>query len=292
MLSAGLLQKFIINRGFIMSRLCSTQGQLAPLILLFITGNLLVYADEIKAESSGFKSYGFVEAGIGYGALSSGYQDWFDQYLRGSWQITEKDRVFGEVSHQRHFSEEGMFTSFGYGRVFNENWYGIATAGTSTGGIFLPESRFDVSIFKKWLEKKNLITGISYMHYRARDYHWSQAITPSVIYYFDQPFILEVGARLTTSYPGAVDTQRGYVALTYGRNKDRYITLRYDGGGEGYQLVGSDGDNVLSNFNSSEVGIVWREWVTEKVGFNIIANYYENKYYDRSDISVGVFTDF
>jgi YaiO family outer membrane protein len=257
---------------------------------VFIPLLVFIVTLAVAEESTSFKRSGFVELGAGYAKLTGSYQDWNDQYLVGSWQLTPTDRVNGEISNQDHFGDQGLFIGAGYTRIFNEDWYGLLSAGTSEGGFFLPRVRVDGSIHKKWLEKKNLVTGLGFTYYDAKDVHTDRTLLLSLLYYFDAPWIMEIGARLNRSSPGPIDSGRGFIALTYGQNKQRYITLRYDDGSEAYQSIGTD--TLISDFSSREAALIWRQWITEDYGFNLLVVHYENPTYERSGVALGVFVDF
>lgn len=233
---------------------------------------------------------GFIEGGLGHANLSGDNANWNDQYVRGGVNFTPKDYVTGEISHQSHFGDHGTFFGLGYTRTFDENWYGFISAGTSAGGFFLPEFRADGLLFRKLLEKKNLVASVGFTYYRAKDVYTDKTLLLGLTYYFDAPWILQLGARLNRSDPGNVRSNRGIVAIAYGRDKDQFITLKYDGGSEAYQLTGEQA--LLSDFKSHEVSLTWRKWITKRYGINLRAIYYDNPSYTRKQAEIGVFAEF
>jgi len=237
-----------------------------------------------------FQKTGYLELGYGHHYLSDGNSEWNDQYMRGSVQLTAKDRVFGEASHQDHFDDEGAYLGAGYSRIFNEDWYATVSAGASTGGVFLPRVRTDGFLYKKWLDKKNLVTGVGFTYSKSRLENYDRIFWLNLIYYFDAPWILEVGGNIAESNPGAVQSGRGYMALTYGIYKHHYLTVNYNHGTEGWQAIG--GTNTISDFQSYEITATWRQWITDDFGFNLVGNHYHNPNYDRSGFIVGLFVDF
>jgi YaiO family outer membrane protein len=259
-------------------------------ILMFAFNATQVFADAQAALPPLFEKYGFFEVGGGYAHMTENNPNWDDQYIRGSWQFTATDHIFGEISRQNHFGGVGVYFGSTYTRDFNQNWYGSLNIGTSVGGFFLPEARVDANVYRKWLEKKNLVTGIGFTHYRAKNIYYDQTLLFDIVYYFDKPWILELGGRLNQSNPGGINSGRGFAALTYGRNKERYITVRYEEGTEAYQLIGPS--TAISDFSSSEVGLTWRQWMSKDYGFNLVANYYSNPSYSRYGVMLGLFFDF
>ncbi|MGO4809388.1 YaiO family outer membrane beta-barrel protein [Cupriavidus sp. 2MCAB6] len=233
---------------------------------------------------------GFLEGGLGHANLTDNNSNWNDQYLRGGVHLTPKDYVTGEISHQNHFGDQGTFFGAGYTRIFNEDWYGFLSAGTSSGGFFLPRVRVDGLLFRKFLEKKNLVASVGFTYYRAKEIYTDKTLLLGATYYFDGPWIIQAGARLNRSDPGNIRSNRGIIAVTYGRDKEQYITLKYDGGKEAYQLTGEQ--SILSDFTSHEVSLVWRKWITKRYGFNLRAVYYENPSYNRKQAEIGFFVEF
>lgn len=255
--------------------------------MILLLPSLTAVADPAAPD---FKKTGYLESDIGYSSLTANYSDWFDQYLKGRVQLTPTDGVNMEYTHQSHFNEEGSLGSLGYQRIFNEDWYGSISAATSSSGSFLPRYRGDVSLYRKWLSKKNLVTGVGFTYNQSRLANYDQIVLLDIIYYFDAPWIVELGGRLVESNPGSVASERGFVAVTYGSNKSHFLTLKYDQGTEGWQAVGAT--QTIANFGSYEVTMLLRQWITNDYGFSLAVNHYSNPNYNRSGIIAGIFVDF
>lgn len=233
---------------------------------------------------------GFVEAGAGYHGLSGSNPSWNDEYVRSHLAVTPLDGVDLEVSHQAHFGDRGTFLGAGYTRTLDDRWYASGFAGGSDGGFFLPRLRLDGFLSRKWLDGGPLVTTVGLGYSRARDVHWDGSALVEATYYFRAPFIVNAGTRLNASNPGTVLATRGFAAVTYGAEKHHYLTLRFEGGGEGYQVVGPE--TVLSEFSSHEASAIWRQWLTRSVGFDLRATRYVNPTYTRSGVQLGAFWDF
>ena len=233
---------------------------------------------------------GSVEVSALHSRLSGGNSDWNDQYLRGSWKISPIGSINGEISNQNHFADQGIFIGTGYTHIFNDTWHGSLSAGTSAGGFFLPKTRIDGSISKKWLAKKTLVSNIGLGYYQAKDAHSDRNLLLSALYYFDMPLIMEAGIRFNESNPGSVHSNRSFAVLTYGKIKQHYFTLRYETGREAYQFIGEN--TTISDFSSNEISLIWRQWFSKDYGLTVLTNHYSNPYYDRSGVQIGVFHDF
>ena len=233
---------------------------------------------------------GSVEVGALHSRLSGSYSDWNDKYLRGNWQISPIGNINGEISNQNHFADQGIFIGIGYTHIFNDTWHGSLSAGTSAGGFFLPKTRIDGSISKKWLAKKNLVSNIGLGYYQAKDAHSDRNLLLSALYYFDMPLIMEAGIRFNESNPGSIHSNRSFAVLTYGQTKQHYLTLRYETGREAYQVIGEN--TTISDFSSNEISLIWRQWFSKDYGITVLTNHYSNPYYNRSGIQIGVFHDY
>jgi YaiO family outer membrane protein len=82
----------------------------------------------------------------------------------------------------------------------------------------------------------------------------------------------------------------GFVAVTEGTNKRYYVTVNAGFGEEAYQIVGPN--TVLNRFESQNLTITWRQWTGKNWGFNFVADYYHNPFYQRGGGSFGFFREF
>ncbi len=244
---------------------------------------LLAMAFNAKADS-------FVQFDLGFADLTAGFSNWNDQTLRLNLGVTSKDRLGAEISNQRHFDDQGTFYGASYTRVFNDSWHGSVHAGSSDGGFFLPRSRWDAFINRKWLSNKNLVTSFGAGYYEAKDGHIDRNMLLSAMYYFPGPWIVEIGGRINRSDPGDVLSRRGFATLTYSQYKLMQVVLRHEDGNEAYQLIGET--TALSDFPSSETSLTWRQLLAKNYGINAVLIRYENPSYERKAVQVGMFYEF
>lgn len=248
---------------------------------------VLAFSQE-KATSE-YSVTGVVEGGVGHANISDPYPNWNDQYLKSGIQLTAADRIAAEFSHQAHFGDGGFFFALGYTRTWDDRWFSFLSAGTSTGGFFLPRVRVDACVSRKWFENKSLVTNVGLGYYRAKDVHFDLNLVLSAVYYFTAPWIVEVGGRVNDSNPGNAFSLRGFSAVTFGYNQRYYFTFKYEGGQESYQLVGANA--AINDFISHEVSFIWRQWIVTAVGFNMRITYY-NGPYERTGVEAGIFVEF
>jgi YaiO family outer membrane protein len=244
---------------------------------------------EIPTQTGPKQLSNYVEAGGDYLDLTNGFGHWVGGYARGV--ITSGHNIWNaEVNGQHEFGDAGVYLAAGDTYIFNPDWYGSLTAGSSVGGLFWPRYRADGFINKKWMSHKQLITTFGFGYYAAKDVHRDHSFFIGSTYYFSKPWILEEGIRFNISNPGSVFSPAGFVAITQGRNQRQYITARAGFGKEAYQLVGPA--RALTDFDSQTLTVTWRKWVGESWGTNLVGDFYHSPFYVRGGVSFGFFREF
>jgi YaiO family outer membrane protein len=231
----------------------------------------------------------YVETGADYMTLTNGFGSWSGGYTRGVYE-QGKNIWNGEISGQREFGDAGVYFAAGDTYNFNPDWYAALTVGSSAGGFFWPRFRSDGFLNKKWLRRRQWITTAGMSYVMAKDVHRDHTAYLGTTYYFEKPWIVEEGIYFNVSHPGAVFAPAGFVAVTQGRNKRQYITVRAGFGEEAYQLIGPTA--TLSQFNSETLTITWRKWMGPDWGFNFVGDYYHSPFYLRGGSTFGFFKEF
>lgn len=289
-----------------MTRGRARRAAVAPLLRLLLVAAALVLAGACPAPAQllaqtetdpaaaavppALRLGGYVEVGGSHATLTAGEPDWWGAYLRGALDVGTRDTVLYEVTGAGRFDDEGVFFGLGLTHTFDPDWHATVSAGTSAGGIFFPRFRADGFLNRKWLDRRQLVTTLGLGYYDAKDVHHDWSLYAGFAYYFETPWIVEGGLRLTISSPGAVRAYQPFLAATYGRHKAYYVTARVGTGNEAYQVVGPE--TVLVDFLSQTASLTWRQWLGRDWGVRVSAEYYHNPTYQRVGVEFGVFRDF
>lgn len=229
----------------------------------------------------------WVEMDVRYDNVTRGYGDWRGVGVRASVQQGTRDVWYGEAWHQKAFRDEGNYAALTNTHTWSDKWYSHVGVGAGTGDFFFPRWRIDASVSRKWLPSRRLVTTLGVRYVEAMHTNHDKALTGSVLYYFNDRLVGEIGGHLNWSEPGSRRSERMFAALTYGRAKVRYLTLRVGSGTEGYQTVGPSTTNV--DFFSKEASLTWREWIGRQWGTNVVLETYDNPFYTRNGLIAGVF---
>ncbi len=231
----------------------------------------------------------YVEVGGSYRQLTNDFGDWSGGYARGVYD-EGKNIWSGEINGQHEFGDGGVYLAAGDTYNFTPDWYASLTLGTSVGGFFWPRFRADAFLNHKLLSRKQFIATFGYGYYASKDVHRDQSVYLGTTYYFRKPWIIEDGIRFNISNPGVVFSPAGFVAVTQGTNNHHYLTVNAGFGEEAYQIVGPT--TVLTQFQSQNLTITWRQWTGKTWGFNLVADYYHSPFYQRGGGSFGLFKEF
>jgi YaiO family outer membrane protein len=231
----------------------------------------------------------YVEVGGSYRQLTNDFGDWSGGYARGVY-AEGKNIWSGEINGQHEFGDGGVYLAAGDTYNFNPNWYASLTLGSSVGSFFWPRFRADAFLNHKLFSRKQFIATLGYGYYASKDVHRDQSVYLGTTYYFQKPWIIEDGIRFNISNPGVVFSPAGFVAVTEGTNNHHYVTVNAGFGEEAYQIVGPT--TVLTQFQSQNLTITWRQWTGKTWGFDLVADYYHSPFYQRGGGSFGLFKEF
>lgn len=254
------------------------------IIYLFVNESIFAVAaanDELPVQ------HNWVELTGKYHFLSNNYGDWEGGETRASIGVGKNDVLLFDFLAQKTFGDDGVYGSVDDTHTWSEDWYSHLAAGAGSGHFYFPDVRVDASLSKKWFPSRRLVTTLGGGYSKAKDVHHDMYMLASMTAYLSNFFIVETGTRVIWSNPGSVQSERGFGVITYGADHDRYVTLRYEGGREGYQPIGTS--TSIVDFSSHETSLNWREWIAANYGTVTKVEYYSNPYYSRTGLTFGLF---
>lgn len=226
--------------------------------------------------------------GIHYG-LSAPLADTRGGYLRAT-RTRGPSTLRAAVTHLDRFDDTGTQFGVGYDREIGPDYLARIDAATSGGGFFWPRLRVDASAGRRWLARRNLVTWVGVGYYDAKDAHEDVSVSFDAAYYFGTPWIAMGGLRVNDSQPGGVVSTSGYMALTHGRDRGRYVTLRYGTGNQAYEPLAAG--TAAVDFPFHQVTLTCRQWLGRNWGVNVVVDGLRSDAYDQTGVEVGVFADF
>ena len=233
---------------------------------------------------------GYIEFGGSRSDLTAPQPNWTDAYVRGVVNLTPTNAFSLEADRQARFGESGYFGSIGLTHSFTQNFYTNTYVGSSVGGLFLPKFRFDGIANYKLLPEKQLVANIGFGYDKSKTQNSAERYMVGGTYYFNFPIIIQGGAEFTHANPGSIFATTYNLAVTEGREKSHYITVRAELGREAYEII--NGNASLFNFPIHQYSGTWRQWIGMNWGFNFNFQRELNPYYNRNGATLGFFFDF
>lgn len=234
---------------------------------------------------------GYLEFGGSRSDLTAPQPNWTDAYVRGVVNLTPANAFSLEADRQDRFGETGYFGSIGLTHSFTSNLYTNTYVGSSVGGLFMPKFRFDELVNYKLLPEKQLVANLGFGYDKAKTSNSDERYIAGATYYFQQlPLIVQGGAEFTNAHPGSILAKTYNLAVTEGREKEHYITVRAEIGREAYEIINTQ--TALFDFPVHLYSGTWRQWIGMNWGFNFNFERELNPYYNRNGATLGFFVDF
>ena len=230
-----------------------------------------------------------LSVGVSEQRLSNGFGKWHDQYARLVWQHDRSNLFHAELVHGNRFDESGVLGGLAWTRVLNDDWYGSVGYARTSSGLFWPIAQTYGTINRKWLRDRQLISSFSLGADESRNDYKGRWLSLSASYYAPAKLVFGAGVRVNQTQPGDVRGHRAFGSVTWGERGSAYVSLTYNSGREGYQLLNS---SVITNFSSAEWLLVGKLWLAKSGGIEFKGFDYHNPYYRRAGVEAGLFADF
>lgn len=249
------------------------------------TAFLLVLVVPVAAQSPTGPA-GWYQAEGYYHGVTNDFGDW--KGVGAGFHLPAGSRTVWDINGlaQEAFFDKGVWLGASHRYQLSPAWFSQVSVGGGTGEYHLPDFRTDLTLGKSWLDRRNLLTMVSGTYVNAKQGYSDIGLQGSVVLYLEG-VALEAGGRMNWSNPNAVSSGRAFGSATLGRERDRVIVLRGSGGGEGYQLTGTG--TTEQKFTSWEASLSWREWISDRIGLIGRLEFYDNPFYTRTGLSLGVF---
>lgn len=221
-----------------------------------------------------------------YHHVTHDFGHWKGAALRAVVPAGRSNIWYADLVAEEAFRDRGVYAAVGNRHFFGPSWFTLVSAGTGTGDFIFPDLRADAQVGHAWLDRKNLVTILGATYVNSKDVYEDFAASATVALYFPG-VTAEAGGRINWSWPDAVRSERGYAAVTLGRERHRLVVLRAGGGTEGYQLTGAV--ETQRSFTSYEASVTWRQWLGGHFGLLVGGEWYDNPFYTRTGVTLGIF---
>ena len=217
--------------------------------------------------------------------LSAGYADWNDVNVLNHLDVSSDNQFLIETDYKSHFGGSAFFGGLNWTHSYSEDWYQDFASSFSTDSSTLPGWGFFSEIHRKVLPEKNLVFGIGAGRNQNLQPYSDVYAMLDAIYYFSR-VTLQGAVRINSSHPGPVNTLRYSLATTWQVKERLELSYRFDIGREGYALIGSD--NIANQFESSVHTLQASFGLTRTLGGYLNYEYYQNDFYHRNGVGIGV----
>jgi YaiO family outer membrane protein len=230
-----------------------------------------------------------IKFGLSQDKLTNGLSNWRGSYIDLDSQLDNADRMTLRVERAERFGENGRLGALSWTHNLNQDSYFTLNHTVTDKGNFWPISQTGLSLSEKFLDDRSLVGTLNIGRNISRNSYRDWLAGLSLAYYAKHRVVYEGGVKMNVSKPGSVRTTRGFVALTYGAARERFISANLSFGKEGYQLTGA---TVATNFASQSLTLGWKEWIGQDWGAEVKVVQYRNPNYKRLGVDAGAFIDF
>ena len=242
-------------------------------ILLLIASASAAGAQRAVAVSGGLES------------LSSGYAD--GRALDASLTLPRQTgwtRLDAGVLDR--FGEQTLLLGVAASHNLTDRTLVTGSAGVSGSGLIAPRVAAAVVVGRRVRRDKKVVLSAGAGIREARDGHVDVDALGEVAVYLDR-LVLQVGGRVSQSYPGPALGGGGFFAFTAGDPSARSVTGRLAVGHEAWTVL-APGQRLDVGFQSGEASLTWREPVSGPWAATLAGGLYANPYYTRVGVRTGV----
>ncbi len=240
---------------------------------------------DAQAPLAGGLAGGWVEANAFAQSVTNGFGNWQGAYLRAV-RPSARDTWYADGLALRAFNESGAQLGVAHRHDWSQRVFHLLGANVGSGASILPKARVDGAIGLRFGPARRLqaTAGLSYV--KSVTELSDLAGTASVAWYAPHNLVIDVGGRYNSSRPGNIQSHRLSTTTIWTPSARRSFSARVIGGSEGWQIVRTG--ITLSRFHSREASLAWREKISSHLALSAQADWYNNPFYTRSGVTLGV----
>ncbi|MDQ8172698.1 MAG: YaiO family outer membrane beta-barrel protein [Gemmatimonadota bacterium] len=226
-----------------------------------------------------------IEANALAQSVTNGYGDWSGVYVRAV-QPGTRDTWYVDALALRAFGERGLQVGTTQRHDWTSRIFQMIGANVGSGAAIMPRGRVDGAVGLRLGATKAWQTTVGLSYVKSVTELSDMAGVASLAWYTPRAIVIDVGVRYNISRPGNVRSHRFTNTTMWTPSARRSFSLRLGGGTEGWQVIRTG--TTLRQFHSQDAALSWREKVTTSLALSLQADWYQNPFYARSGVTLGV----
>ena len=218
--------------------------------------------------------------------VTNQYGDWSGAYAR---VVTprSRDTYYGDLLLLRAFRNQGTQLGVAHRHDWNGHLFHVVGVNVGDGTPILPRFRSDAQVGARLGHRKQwqLTTGGSYVKAPLGGLY-DVAATGAIAWFAPRAVLFEVSGRYNISTPGDIRSHRIQGVSIFTPSARRSFSARVGGGSEGWQIISAS--TSFRRFHSTEIALAWREKVTPAWALSLQGERYENPFFSRTGVTLGV----
>jgi len=217
--------------------------------------------------------------------VTDGFGNWSGAYARVVLP-SERNTLYGEVLALQAFGSRGVQVGATHRHDWTSRVFHVLGVNLGDGAPILPRFRSDGQLGVRLGDRRQwqITAGGSYV--KSPVELSDVAAVGSIAWFAPRLLVLEAGGRWNTSRPGDIRSHRLHGVAIITPSPARSFSARVVGGSEGWQILSTQ--TTLQRFHSTEVSLAWREKITPTWAMSLQGDHYDNPFYRRTGVTVGV----
>jgi len=264
----------------------------AVVISLIVASFMLVPSKGTAAaddEGTSAPAIRYLEAGASYTHFTDDLEDGNTQFLSLLFSQDWSYQLRFDAERSARWSDAGFGVGASFTKYFGGSWSVGVGAGTGSGKYILPDYRFNASVGKAFLQKRNLLASIGYVHEQSKGPNYYDRIAPSLSWWAGDHWVFGGHFNYDIGQPGNTSTRSGGLEVTWFNWQKRFIGVVFELGDVNYTQVGPT--DFLVAYKQVSTRVHFTQYFTPTMGLNFRGDWGTNDLYDLYGISVNLFTE-